>query len=360
MDHAQLGVFGQGGGQTLQIDLAAVQSARLQKQLMTLFVGELPHLDLNRRAVAGADSVDSAVVEGRAGHSLLNDPVGALVGVGHITAQLVAQRLMADFENKALLILVAVLGGHLGIVDRPAVDAGRSARLEAAEGQTQRSQRIAEKIGRIHSVGAHMPHNGARVGGGAQIGAGCKNDCGAGVVCLTVKIDPPAAIIEFANMCTFALPERKGGQALQRVAHIGAVGHTVALCAGGEDGRALASIEHPKLQACMLGGLAHLAAEGVDLADKLALCRAADGRVAGQVAHRVQTGAQTEGAQTHTGGSQRGLDACVSRTYHDNIKMSGKILHKKIRLLERLCLAAGFGCRGKGKSDDGLYNIAII
>ena len=51
---------------------------------------------------------------------------------------------------------------------------------------------------------------------------------------------------------------------------------------------------------------------------------AADGRIAGHVAHRVQIDGKHDGLQPQTGGSQRRLDAGVSGANYSNIKLSGK------------------------------------
>ena len=59
------------------------------------------------------------------------------------------------------------------------------------------------------------------------------------------------------------------------------------LRAQGVHGRALAAVEHAVLDAAGVRRAAHLAAEGVELAHEMALARAANGGVAGHVAHRV-------------------------------------------------------------------------
>ncbi len=75
-----------------------------------------------------------------------------------------------------------------------------------------------------------------------------------------------------------------GEQRLHRLAVELAVG----LGAGAADGRALAAVEHPELDAGAVDGPGHEPVEGVDLADQLALGEAADGRVAGHLADGVE------------------------------------------------------------------------
>ena len=62
----------------------------------------------------------------------------------------------------------------------------------------------------------------------------------------------------------------------------------VGLGAEGVNGRALAQIQHTVLDTGLIRRLGHLTAESVQLPDQMALSRAADGRVAGHVAHTVQ------------------------------------------------------------------------
>ena len=53
------------------------------------------------------------------------------------------------------------------------------------------------------------------------------------------------------------------------------------------DSGALARVEHAELYAGLVRIDAHLAAERIELAHEMALARAANGGVAGHVAHRV-------------------------------------------------------------------------
>ena len=72
----------------------------------------------------------------------------------------------------------------------------------------------------------------------------------------------------------------------QVAAEDGGVEPAVGLGARRPDGGALAAVEHAELDAGLVGDEAHEAAEGVDLADDLALADAADGGVAGHAADR--------------------------------------------------------------------------
>ena len=74
---------------------------------------------------------------------------------------------------------------------------------------------------------------------------------------------------------------------LKRVLHILSVFNAVGLCTQRVHCRTLAAVEHAVLDAGFIRGLCHLAAEGVELAHEMALACAANGGVAGHVAHRV-------------------------------------------------------------------------
>ena len=113
---------------------------------------------------------------------------------------------------------------------------------------------------------------------------------------------------------------------LQRVLHDLLIAAAVGLSAQGPDGGAFAPVEQAVLDAGLVGGPAHLAAQCVDLAHQLPLARAAHGGVAGHVAHRVQIDGEADGAQTHAGGGESGLNARVTRTDDSNIKLSGDAL----------------------------------
>ena len=92
-------------------------------------------------------------------------------------------------------------------------------------------------------------------------------------------------------------------------------------------GRALGAVEHAELDAGRVDDLAHLAAEGVDLADDLPLGDAADGRVAAHLADGVGVHRQQGGAQPHARGGQGGLDAGVAGADDDDVvsrKVSGQ------------------------------------
>ena len=97
------------------------------------------------------------------------------------------------------------------------------------------------------------------------------------------------------------LQEHQPRLPLDAALHRRAIGGAVVLRPGRAHGRPFAGVEHPELDAGLVGDLGHLAAERVNLADDLALRQAADGGVAGHL--RDLVGAQGDAA---TSGSSSG------------------------------------------------------
>ena len=116
---------------------------------------------------------------------------------------------------------------------------------------------------------------------------------------------------------------------LQAVLHIGAVAPAVDLRAQAVHRRALAAVEHPALQGGAVGGAPHFAAQRVDLAHEVALCGAADGRIAGQVAYRIHIDGENRSGNAEAGGGERRFTARVPRADHQDAVISSIILHKK-------------------------------
>src|ERR1700722_20247000 len=86
----------------------------------------------------------------------------------------------------------------------------------------------------------------------------------------------------------FGLLDVQIGLVFQDFAHFYAVELLVALGAGRPDGGAAGGVEQTELDAGRVGDLAHDAAEGVDLADQVALGDAADGGVAAHLGDQVE------------------------------------------------------------------------
>ena len=104
--------------------------------------------------------------------------------------------------------------------------------------------------------------------------------------------------------------------------HVFLVFPAVGLCPEGVDGGAFALIQHPVLDAAVVCRHAHFAAQRIQLPDQMALAGAADGGIAGHIAHGVQIDGKEDGMQPQPGGGQRGLDARVTRTDDGHVTAS--------------------------------------
>ena len=93
------------------------------------------------------------------------------------------------------------------------------------------------------------------------------------------------------------------------------------------DGGTLASVEHTILDAAGVGGTRHLPAQGVQLADEMSLARAADGGIAGHIAHGIQIDGKNHRFQPEPGSGKPCLNARVPRADHGNIISSCGISH---------------------------------
>ncbi len=94
----------------------------------------------------------------------------------------------------------------------------------------------------------------------------------------------------------------------------------VLLRARAAHGRAAAAVEQPELDPAGVGDAAHRAAQGVDLADQVALAEPADGRVARHAGHRVRSQGDQRRAAAHPGGGQGGLAAGVAGPDHGDVE----------------------------------------
>ena len=112
--------------------------------------------------------------------------------------------------------------------------------------------------------------------------------------------------------------------------HHGLILPPVGLRAQRVHGWPFAAVEHPVLDAGLIGRARHLAAERIELAHEVALARTADGGVAGHVADGVHIDGKADGVQSQPRGGQRGLNARVARADDGDVTASGVITHDEI------------------------------
>ena len=99
-----------------------------------------------------------------------------------------------------------------------------------------------------------------------------------------------------ADLRYLRLPQRQVLLLLQRVLHHLLVAPAVGLRPQRPHGGAFGAVEHPVLDAGTVCRPGHFAAQCVQLPDEVSLTGAADGGVAGHVAHRVQINGKADGA----------------------------------------------------------------
>ena len=84
--------------------------------------------------------------------------------------------------------------------------------------------------------------------------------------------------------------------------------------------RALAAIQHPELDAALVGDPAHQAVQRIDLADQMALAEPADRRIAGHRADGRKPVGDQRGLRAHARSRSRGLTAGVAAADHDDVE----------------------------------------
>ena len=329
VQHLNLNFLRQGGGEPLNVQLLRVQPHGLDKQLMPGLVGKAHHLRLDGRAVPGAHALNNAAVNGAAIQILPDDPVGLLVGVGEIAHRPVLRRLFC-LEAERQGSGVTLLQLHFAEVHRPGVDPRRRPGLEPPQGQSQRQQSLRQRRGGVHTVGAALLDALADDGAPVEIGAGADD----GGLHVEYRPRPQHHLGHMAvlrpDVHHLTLPHHQVGLALQRVLHHLLILPPVGLGPQGPYGGALAPVQHPVLNAGLVRRLGHLAAQSVQLTHQMALSRAADGRVAGHVAHRIQIDGKAHRLQSQPRRGQRCLDAGMARADDGNIKLSrNKLFHTR-------------------------------
>ena len=86
------------------------------------------------------------------------------------------------------------------------------------------------------------------------------------------------------------------------------------------NGRTLAAIEHPKLNAAGVGDPAHQAVQGIDLPNQMTLAETPDGGIAGHGANGRKTVGDQRRPGAHPRRGARGFAAGMAATDDDNVE----------------------------------------
>ena len=298
--HFHLHFFRQGGGEPLNIQLLGIHPHGLDKELVPGLLGKAHHLILNGRAVARPHPLNDPGEQGGAVEVVPNDLVGGLIGVGQVAHRPVFRRRLRGKGERDGHV-VPRLNLHFGKVHAPAVHPWGRARFKASDGQAQAHQTLSQRQSRRHAVRAGRPRDFAHNGAAPQVGPGGGHRRFDGVGGARHSPNTAHSAVFRQDFRHFRLLDPQVFLQLQGVLHDLLIAAAVCLGPEGPDRRALAPVEHTVLDAGFIGGAGHFAAQGVDFADQVALAGAADGRIAGHIAHRVQVDGEADCSQAHTG-----------------------------------------------------------
>ena len=329
VQHLDLHLLRHGGGEALHVQLLRIQPHGLDEKLVPRLVREGHDLGLDAGTVAGPHAFDHAGIDGAAAQVRADDLVGALVGIGQITDGAVFRRSLRG-KGKGLGLLVSPLDLHFRKVHRAAVDARRRAGLEAAHGKSQLSELHGQRHGCGQPVGAggaqHLAHDGPPV----EVGAGGDDDGAAGIGGAGVRRDGDDASVLHADGDDLRLLDAQIFLALQRVLHDLLIAPPVGLGPQRVHRRAFAQVEHPVLDTGLVRRPGHFTPQRVQLPYQVAFARAADGGVAGHVAHAVKVDREADRVQPQSGGCQSGLNARVTCADDGDIAFSRVVSHGSI------------------------------
>jgi hypothetical protein len=107
---------------------------------------------------------------------------------------------------------------------------------------------------------------------------------------------------------------------LDRGLHGGRVKLAVRLCPWPAYGRTLATVEHPKLNACGVGDPTHQAIQCIDLTYEMTLAKAADCRITGHGSDGRKAMGYQRCLCAHPRGPARGLASRVAASNDNNVE----------------------------------------
>ena len=325
MEHLHLHLLRERGGEALNIQLLGVQPHGLDEQLVPGLVGKAHHLVLDGGAVTGPHPLDRPGEQGGAVEVVPDHLMGFFIGIGEIAHRTVVRGRFRH-KRKGDGHVIPRLDLHLGEVHAAAVHPGGRARLEPANGQPQLHQALRQGQGGGHAVGAGVPRHLPNDGAAPQVGTRGDDRRFHGVHRARGSDHAGHRPVFGEDFRHLRLAHPQVFLELQGVLHHLLVAAAVRLGPEGPHGGTLAPVEHPVLDAGPVGGLCHLAPQGVDLPHQVPLAGAADGGIAGHIAHRVQVDGEAQGFHPQPGGGQGGLDARVARADDGDIKLSGVIV----------------------------------
>ena len=223
-------------------------------------------------------------------------------------------------EGERARRVIAMLDLEAVPADGAAVEAGRGAGLEPAHAEPEPVEPGRQTEGRrlVHAAGRDLGL--ADMDQPVQEGAGGQHHGAGGEAAAVGGDDAGDAAVVDDQVLDRGLDHFEARGGLDRRLHGLAVELAVGLGARALHGGALAAVEHPELDAGLVGDAAHQPVKGIDLAHQMALAQAADGRIAGHLAD----GGEAVGDEGRLGAQARrrgrGLAAGMAAADDDDIE----------------------------------------
>ena len=322
----------------------------LEEQLVLFLVGEGDYLGLDAGAIAGADALYLAVVEGRFGQAASQYLVRLAIGIDGVARALAHGAALGGEIRELVPVVVALLQRGQREVYRPSVYPDGGAGLHAVGAKSEADQLFGQSSGRRFGYTSALDFDGARVHQSVQERAGGHHHaaCPEGDAEGRDHARNPAILDDEA--VDRILPHIQPGSVLEYAAPSQRECHAVGLSAGAPHGRTLGSVEHPELYRGPVGDYARHAAEGVDLAHYLPFCDATHGGVAAHMGNLVHVDGDEQGRRAEACRGVCRLAAGVSGSDHNHVIIEEHIFWS-ISLMFVLCVSpwsrAGRGPRSR-------------
>ena len=323
-----LHLLGKTRRKAVHIDLVGVPALRLQKDGMAVPLREALDLVFNGRAVARSPAFDPAREHGTAVEAGAQNGMHLGRRVGEPAAELAVRKPIRHVGKRERLRIARLLL-QPAVVDRAAVDARRRSRLEPSALKAQPLQTGRQPGGRplAHTAAAELAL--AHVNDAVQEGAVRQDHTRRIVRLAELRAHPLHATVFDEHLGDRVGPHPQVRDRLQLAPHGLRVTLAVALGARPPDGRPLAPVEHPELNARLIGHAAHDPAQRIDLPHQVPLADSPDGRVARHAADRLQAHRDQQRAGSHPRRGRGRLGPGMAAPHHDHIvPLVRKNLHR--------------------------------